>query len=136
MPKQKTFKLEIVTPNGTIFSERVLHVNAPGEHGRFGVLVNHIPLMIMLGIGHVVVQAVGENRIFSISGGVAQLKDNHMKILAKSAEDMHDIDVPRARQAKSRAEKRLSSQKFDQARAKRALARAENRLATAHPHQH
>ena len=137
MPRQKTFYLDIITPHGIIFSEKVVHVNAPGKNGRFGILVNHIPSMILLDTGQVAIQAITENRIFTISGGMAKVKNNHMKIVTPAAEDFSTIDTQRAKRAKARAEKRLASQKnVDSARAKRALSRAENRLNSAHPHQH
>ena len=89
MPKQKIFQLQIVTPKGTVFSGPVIHVNAPGRHGRFGVLVDHIPAIIQLGVGNVTVQAVGEDIVFAIRAGVAHVQDdNTMKIITPSAEQL------------------------------------------------
>ncbi len=85
MPKQKLFKLEILTPKGAVFSDNVFHVNAPGKNGRFGVLVNHLPAMTLLGTGAVEVQARAGLLTFNISGGVAEVKNNVMTILTKNA---------------------------------------------------
>lgn len=81
------FKLEILTPHGPVFSEDVFHVNAPGKNGRFGVLVNHVPAMTLLGPGTVEVQAKAGLLKFQISGGVAEIKNNEMTILTKTAKD-------------------------------------------------
>ena len=87
MLKSKVFQLDIITPNGTTFSKSVIHVNAPGRYGRFGVLVNHIPSIILLTSGNVLIQAIGENKIYNISGGVAYIQEGTMKILTLSAQD-------------------------------------------------
>jgi F-type H+-transporting ATPase subunit epsilon len=85
MPEQKLFKLEILTPKGSVFSDKVFHVNAPGKSGRFGVLINHIPSMTLLSTGIVEVQAKAGLLKFDISGGVAEVKNNEMTILTKTA---------------------------------------------------
>ena len=90
MSRQKTFKLEIVTPKGTIFSDNVVHVTAPGQNGRCGVLVNHISSITLLDMGRVDVQAVQGDRHFSINGGVAKVNNNIMKILTKVANDINE----------------------------------------------
>ncbi len=85
MPEKKLFKLHILTPKGTVFSDEVFHVNAPGKSGRFGVLVNHVPSMTLLGAGYVQVQAKSGILNFDISGGIAEVKNNEMTILTKRA---------------------------------------------------
>lgn len=85
MPEKKMFKLQILTPKGTVFSDDVFNVNAPGKSGRFGVLVNHVPAMTLLGPGYVEVQAKSGILKFDISGGVAEVKNNEMTILTKTA---------------------------------------------------
>jgi len=95
MPRRKLFRFDILTPNGTIFSEKVFHVSAPGQHGRFGVLVNHIPSIILLGRGQVIVQALEKNRSFAIDGGVAHIQNNIMKIVTEAARDVSAVDGTR-----------------------------------------
>lgn len=85
MSERKLFKLDILTPKGAAFSGKVFCVKAPGKNGRFGVLVDHIPSMTLLGPGKVEVQALGGNQFFDISGGIAEVKNNEMVILTKTA---------------------------------------------------
>ncbi len=128
MPQQKAFTLEIITPNGTVFSDKVVYVDAPGKSGRFGVMVNHISSITLLKVGVVHVEAFTGNRHFTISGGVAEVHDNDMKILTKAAEDVDKIDLDRALRAQKRAQKRLDMKNIDHAAARDALIRAENRI--------
>jgi F-type H+-transporting ATPase subunit epsilon len=43
--------LEIVTPRGVVLREQVDEVIAPGDHGEFGVLPGHLPMLAALDIG-------------------------------------------------------------------------------------
>ena len=47
----KNFHLDIITPNGTFSMEQVEYLRAPSIDGLFGVLANHIPSIIAIGIG-------------------------------------------------------------------------------------
>lgn len=125
------FELEIVTPQHKQFSGSVESVSCPGEQGRFQVLHNHAPFLSTLTVGMVkVVDSGGVDILYAVSGGIAQVFHNHMRILADSAERSDQIDVARAERAKLRAEERLAarSAEIDHDRAHAALLRAVNRL--------
>jgi len=47
----ETFKLEIITPNGSIFNDDVISVTLPGEEGEFGVLAHHSSVSTLLEAG-------------------------------------------------------------------------------------
>jgi F-type H+-transporting ATPase subunit epsilon len=51
--------LEIITPNGQIFSGKVKDVLLPGEEGEFGVLPEHVSLFTLLSGG--VIEFTKEN---------------------------------------------------------------------------
>ncbi len=125
------FKLNVITPDGVVFSENVVQVRAPGKNGKLGVLVGHIPFCVLLKPGLMEVEAVGPNTVFSVSDGVASLDaEGAMNVLADTAEDARKIDIERARRAKERAENRLRQQNetVNIKRAKAALHRSLNRL--------
>ena len=75
----------------------------------------------------------GKSEYISTLGGIFQVKENHALILADEAEKGSDIDVPRAKLAKERAEARLGNakDKKERARAERAIAGAMARLKAA-----
>lgn len=99
--------LEVVTPDKLIFSEQVDQVSAPGSEGDFGVLPGHCHFLSTLRIGELNYR-IGENTQFmSILWGFAEVTPTKVTILAEIAEKAEDIDVDRAREAVTKAEKHL-----------------------------
>ncbi len=86
MSKQEYFKLDILTPQGVVYSENVIQVKAPGRNGRFGVLLHHIHALVLLKDGLLEVQAIGGNKRFTIAGGVADVSDHYVEIITDSVE--------------------------------------------------
>jgi F-type H+-transporting ATPase subunit epsilon len=128
------FELEIVTPQRIQFSGSVESVSCPGEQGRFQVLYNHAPFLSTLAVGLVkVVDSEGAHKQYAVSGGIAQVFHNRMRLLADTAERADQIDVDRAERARLRAEERLKTrgEEIDEQRAHAALLRAMNRLKVA-----
>ena len=130
--------LEIVTPEKKVVSEDAQIVVAPGSLGEFGVLSGHTPFMTSLKVGAVRYDDVsGGQRIVFVSGGFAEALPDKVTILAESAERRRDIDLERAKAAKTRAEERLAREADDNVnyiRARAALARAILRIQLAESH--
>ncbi len=128
---EKTYFLEIVTPQKVLFSGTVLSFSAPGVEGGFQVLTHHAPFLTMLSTGEVkVVAADGSTSRFATSGGFVEVRGNKVLMLADTAESASAIDVPRAEAARDRAKDRLARRDpaIDVDRARAALSRALNRL--------
>lgn len=131
----KTFKLEIITPDRMVLSEKgVTSVVAPGAGGYLGVLAGHAPLMTELAVGELdYCKADGCVDEIAIAGGFMEVSDNKVTILADVAETHDEIDIERAEQALHRAEERLASHipDIDVERARIALLKAMNRIRVA-----
>jgi F-type H+-transporting ATPase subunit epsilon len=125
-----TFLLEIVTPERKVYAEQVNMIVAKGVEGELGILPNHIPLVTPLKVAPVTVKQGGKDQYIAVNGGFMEVRKDKGVILAESAELPEQIDVDRAREAKSRAEQRLSSKQelVDFKRAELALQRAVNRI--------
>ena len=77
-------KLEITTPDKQIFSGDVDLVQLPGSDGLFEILHNHAPMIAALGKGKIKVQNPdGKLQFFEIKGGVCEVKDNVIMVLAE-----------------------------------------------------
>lgn len=77
-------KLEIRTPNQSLFSGEVSLVQMPGIDGLFEVLEHHAPLVAALQKGVVRIQdADRKNQIFDINGGVVEVLQDKVLILAE-----------------------------------------------------
>ena len=127
----KSFRLEIVTPQRNIFSGTVESFSAPGTAGGFQILHNHAPFLTTITVGEVKLRDESGNEIhYSTNGGFVEVSNNNVTFLADTAERKDEIDVERAKAAKARAEARLMKKEpgTDIDRARVALARAVNRL--------
>ena len=54
-----TLKLEIVTPEATVYSEDVDMVTLPAVEGEIGILPQHVPLMTQMVPGEMTVRRSG-----------------------------------------------------------------------------
>lgn len=130
----ESIRLDLVTPERRLFTDDVDQVVAQGALGEFGVLPGHANYITLLQAGELSFTAGGKKHRVALSGGFADvsLKDG-IRILAEAAEFADEIDVSRAKAARERAEKRLTSAAggvadIDVVRAEAALKRALVRL--------
>jgi F-type H+-transporting ATPase subunit epsilon len=130
MPK---IKLDIVTPERTIFSDEVDMVIAPGIDGVLGILPRHAPLLTALTIGELVIKKEGENTHMAIGGGFMEVRPDQVIVLADAAERAEEIDIARAEAARRRAEESLRQKqsRMEFAQAEAALRRSLIRLKVA-----
>ncbi len=131
-------QLEIVTPEGQLFSGEVDNVTVPSTRGYLGILPGHAPLLAELGIGNIRYTIGDREEVFSCSWGFVEVLPERVVVLAQTAEPASSIDIKRAEQARLRAEERLYSKNpnFDFSRAQLSLMRAIARLDAARHYQH
>lgn len=78
--------LEIITPDKKVFSGEISAVQVPGSKGSFSVLEYHAPIISTLEEGRIKVVERGAETFYQISGGIIEVKDNKVYILAESVE--------------------------------------------------
>lgn len=76
-------KLEIITPDKTIYNGEAELVQLPGIDGSFEILNNHAPLISALQKGKVKVRNNGSDDFYEINGGVIEVLENKILILAE-----------------------------------------------------
>ncbi|WP_458701052.1 ATP synthase F1 subunit epsilon [Sulfurospirillum sp. 1307] len=82
----ETLKLEIVTPDGMIFSDSVNNVTLPGSEGEFGVYPNHASLVSLLSAGIIDIElSDGQHEIVAVNWGHAKVGENAVTVLADGA---------------------------------------------------
>src|SRR6185437_5027612 len=106
-------KLEIVTPEGSIYSETVDMVTLPGVEGQFGVYPQHVPLMTQMIPGEVIVRQNARDRSFAVGEGLIEVTPDHVAILTDVAIAADQIDEAAVEQARQRAEARLRDKLSD-----------------------
>ena len=78
--------LEIVTPQGQVFSDDVNSVVLPGSEGEFGVLPNHASLISLLKAGVIDIEDKDKKHdIVAINWGYAKINEGKVTILADGA---------------------------------------------------
>jgi F-type H+-transporting ATPase subunit epsilon len=132
-----TFQLEIITPEKRVVETAAEEVQIPGKNGYLGILPGHAPLITELAVGEVTFRKNATEQHLAVAWGFAEVLPNKVTILAETAERPSEIDVKRAREAKERAEQRLTNgdASVDVERALDALHRAEARLDVAAKNQ-
>ncbi len=76
-------KLEILTPDSKVFEGEVTSVTVPGAQGSFEILNNHAPIISTLDDGKVIVRSAGKVQNFHTKGGVVEVIDNKVIVLAE-----------------------------------------------------
>ena len=78
-------KIEIITPDTTIFSGYASLVQFPGSDGSFEVMHNHAPIISTLKEGRIKVLGLVDKtpRFFEIKGGVVEVSANNILVLAE-----------------------------------------------------
>ena len=132
----KSLKLQLVTPDRSIFEGEVDEFTAPGAVGPFTIMFNHAPIVSALVPGNFRWKNSGREEKMVLGGGFLEFHENAAVVLASSAERFQDIDVPRAEEAYRRAEERLQHPMdgtIDYDRARAARDRAKARIAALKP---
>lgn len=136
--------VQVVTPDGLKYDHHASFIHAVTKDGQIGILPGHINLIAPLEVDELKVRRVDdESHVdwIAVNGGIIEVKDDFITIIANSAERDRDIDVSRAERAKQRAERVLeeetkrvleeatkSDRNDDVQRAQIALRRALNRI--------
>lgn len=129
-------KLQLVTPERSIFEGEVEELTAPGTMGPFTILTNHAPIVSSLVAGIFQWKESGRISKMLLGGGFLEFHENAAVVLASSAERVEDINIERAEQALRRAEERLQHAvdgTIDYDRARAARERAKARIAAKTP---
>jgi F-type H+-transporting ATPase subunit epsilon len=129
-----TLRLEVVSPEGRIFTDDVDMVVVPGIEGELGILPHHTPLVTALGTGELRIRHAGTVQFMLISGGFVEVRPDKVVVMAFVAEHSDAIDAAAAAEARRAAEADLEAvhDPVDLARVRAALQTAlmRERIAT------
>jgi F-type H+-transporting ATPase subunit epsilon len=134
--EQNALHVEVVTPDGQVYSEDVGMVVLPGVEGELGILPRHQPIVTLLGVGETRIRDLDGTWEYVATGiGYAQVLFDKVLVVVDHGELAGAIDLRRAEEARQRAQQRLQEHRdpgaqaeVDYFRAEQAMRRAENRL--------
>src|SRR3981081_4354406 len=87
-----TFHFDLVSPEKIAFSGEVDQVDIPGVEGDFGVLAGHAPVVAAIRPGILTVTSGGTQQKIIVLGGLAEVSDKGLTVLADVATSMQDLD--------------------------------------------
>jgi len=126
-----TLNVEVVSPERVQYSGEARMVICRTTDGEIAFLTGHSPLIGALGIGEVrIFPESGDEEVAAVHGGFVEVRNDKVVILSDVAELKDQIDVDRAKEAKSRAQQAVQAD-GDDADARDALRRAQVRLEVA-----
>jgi len=105
-----TLKLEIATPEGTVYSGDVELVTLPAIEGQMGVYPQHIRLMTKLVPGELIVHKRGQDDFLAVGEGLVDITGDRVSIVTDMAVPAEKIDEAKAEQERQRADAQLRSQ--------------------------
>ena len=109
-----TLKLEIITPQATVFSNDVDLVTLPTADGEIGIYPQHVRLITQLVPGEIIVSAGGADTFLAVGEGLVDVNATHVSILTDMAIRAADIDEAAVNEARERAAARLREKISDE----------------------
>jgi F-type H+-transporting ATPase subunit epsilon len=108
-----SFKLDIVTPEKTIFSDTVEDVYLPGSEGEMGVLDMHAALVSPLSPGELRYKKDGKIEELAVGEGFVEVSDDKVSVLIDLAIGEDAIDEAQVEEAMKRAQEALAGENVD-----------------------
>jgi F-type H+-transporting ATPase subunit epsilon len=103
------FAVEVLTPEGEIFSGEVTQVSTRTAGGEIGILANHAPLLAELKPAELRLHVSdSDTKRFAQAHGWLQVFGNHARLLLEEAISPEDLDPPALREQLADAERRFA----------------------------
>ncbi|MAN37897.1 MAG: ATP synthase F1 subunit epsilon [Opitutae bacterium] len=106
MPDSKV-RLEIVTPDSTVYSEIVEHVVVPTANGKIDLFQRHAPLIDRLEPADVKIVKDGKTEYLAVSSGFVEVYAEKVSIITDQAILIDEDDQEKIEEAVKRAEEAL-----------------------------
>jgi F-type H+-transporting ATPase subunit epsilon len=110
----ETLRLEIVTPQATVFSEDVHMVTLPGVEGELGVYPHHVRLITQVVPGEIIVTKDGQDRFLAVGEGLVEITADRVAIVTDMAIPADQVDEAKVEEARQRAAARLREKISDE----------------------
>jgi len=110
----KTLKLQIVTPEGVVYSDDVEMVGLRSVEGQIGILPHHTRLMTQMLPGEMMVRKDGRDQFLAVGEGMVEVTSDAIAIATDMAIEVDSINEAKAEEARRRAEARLRDKISDE----------------------
>jgi F-type H+-transporting ATPase subunit epsilon len=104
----RTFGVEVLTPEGEVYSGEVRQVSTRTSVGEIGILANHAPLLAQLRPAELRLHlSDSETKRYAQAHGWLQVFGNHARLLLEEAIAPEDLDAGSLKEHLADAEQRL-----------------------------
>ena len=87
------FRCTVVTPEAQILDEQVCYASIPAHDGQIGLAHLRASLLVKLGSGPLqIADTQGNRRVYFVSGGFAQMVNDHLTVLTDETIPVDDLD--------------------------------------------
>ena len=109
MAGENKFEVEVLTPEGEVFSGEVRQVSTRTAGGEIGILANHAPLLAELRPAELRLHLSDSDTVrYAQAHGWLQVFGNHARLLLEEAISPEDLDTASLKEQLSDADRRLS----------------------------
>ena len=98
------FKIEIISPDNSIYSGKIVEAILPCFEGQVTILRDHIPLITFLRPGLITVG----NENFYVEEGTVEFSDNNLLILSSTVQNIKNISTEKKNIMLKDAENKIS----------------------------
>jgi F-type H+-transporting ATPase subunit epsilon len=134
-----SIKFKLVTPEKTVFENKIDQATIPTMDGEVTILPNHQSYIASLKPGAMMIKKDEEETLLCISGGFIEFHGNELVVLADTAERAEEIDLERAQEARAKAEElqkqKISMDEGEYARVAAAIQKESARIKVARSHR-
>src|SRR2546428_13343896 len=109
-----TFHFDLVSPEKLAFAGEVDQVDIPGLEGDFGVLAGHAPVVAAIRPGILTISTGGAHQKVIVLGGLAEVSDNRLTVLADVATSIQDVDRAQFAETIAEMEAKLAEKEGDE----------------------
>ena len=106
----ENFKLDIISPEKTLFSDDVLMVTIPAVEGDMGILKNHINLITFLKPGIINIQLKDKSsEELYVEEGTVEFSNNILTVLSSAVFKLNELSKELIQQMIEKADKEINS---------------------------
>ena len=106
----ENFKLDIISPEKTLFSDDVLMVTIPAVEGDMGILKNHINLITFLKPGIINIQLKDKSsEELYVEEGTVEFSNNILTVLSSTVFKINELSKELVQQMIEKADKEINS---------------------------
>jgi F-type H+-transporting ATPase subunit epsilon len=89
-------QVRVVSPERIVYAGEASSVVAPAWDGQVGILPNHAPMIVLLGMGKLAIDRPGGGaEVYHVAGGVLKVEANQVTVLTEYAGREAPVDFPR-----------------------------------------